>query len=104
MKSARFNSGSYGQFQGFFGKNRRRPLLRDTLLALILFGAAFWSTDSLELFDWLVEASQLFPAWRIQQIISALPFGLAGYVVLVIARLHFMNLRLIVGETGNGRK
>ncbi len=78
--------------------NRRRPLARDTLLAMLLFGTAFWSMDALRVFDWLVELSERFPAWRIGQLVPALIFGLAGYVALTVARVHFLNIRLRVGE------
>ncbi|MBF0295363.1 MAG: response regulator [Magnetococcales bacterium] len=78
--------------------NRRRPLARDTLLAILLFGTAFWSMDALRVFDWLVEFSERFPALRIGQLVPALIFGLAGYVALTVARVHFLNIRLQVGE------
>lgn len=78
--------------------NKRRPLFRETLLALILFAVAFWSMESLNLFDLIVQAGQQFPALRVGQIIPALIFGLAGYIALVISRVHFMNMRLQAGE------
>ncbi|MBF0271237.1 MAG: response regulator [Magnetococcales bacterium] len=80
------------------GRERRRLLLRETVLALVLFGTAFWSLEALRFFDWMVEARLLFPEWRVGQVIPALIVALAGYVALVITRVHFLNRRLQAGE------
>ncbi len=84
--------------QPFYLHKNRLPLLRETLLALILFGAAYWSMDSLNLFELIIESSRLFPDWRVQQVIPALIVSLLGYIALVLARVHFINVNLQASE------
>ncbi|MBF0589293.1 MAG: response regulator [Magnetococcales bacterium] len=69
----------------------RRMLLRESLFALALFAAAYWSLDQLAAFETLVRLNTLYPNWNIDSFIPAIIVALSGYIALVARRTAKLN-------------